>query len=63
MRTSKETFLPSKSRCHSFYILGVTRGAESPPPGRGRPKKAGLKHVLPVPHDFTFKGISAEKEF
>ena len=37
-------YLPSTSRCHSFYILGVTGGAESaPPPGRRRPKTARSK--------------------
>ena len=48
-------YLPSQSRCHSFYILRVTDGGgggRNPPPGRRRPKKTGLNRVkanLPPP--------------
>ena len=51
-RKSKEisSDVLSKSRFHSFYILGVTEragggGGRNPPPGRRTPKKPGLNRV------------------
>ena len=39
-------YLPSKSLCHSFYILVETkRGGGRNPPGQGRTKRPGLNRV------------------
>jgi len=50
LQTSKETlltyYLPSKFRSHSFDILGVKGGRNSPPPpGPQRPKNQGPKKL------------------